>query len=83
MMEVMMDINFTRVQFDALYAQAAKMPSRADLVSIKEAARMLGCSIRTLRYRQKQNEMPPRHRRGRTLFYRRADIAKMARRAGG
>lgn len=76
-----MELNFTSVQLDTLFALAAKMPSRADLVSIKEAAQMLSCSIRTLRYRQARNEMPPRHRRGRALYYRRADITKMAQEA--
>jgi MerR HTH family regulatory protein len=69
---------FTATRSKAPPAKAGNLPARAGLVSIREAARMLRCSIRTLRYRQAREEMPPRHRRGRTLFYRRADIARMA-----
>lgn len=72
-----MTINYSGVQIDTLFAAASRIPARAELVSIREAAQMLGCSLRTLRYRQARNEMPPRYRRGRTLFYRRADIARM------
>lgn len=76
-----MVINFSGVQVDALFAVASRIPARAELVSIREAAQILDCSLRTLRYRQAQGEMPPRYRRGRTLFYRRPDIVKMGREA--
>jgi Helix-turn-helix domain len=69
--------HFTATRSKAPPAKAGSLPAGAGLVSIREAARMLGCSVRTLRYRQARKEMPPRHRRGRTLFYRRADIARM------
>jgi MerR HTH family regulatory protein len=72
-----MAVNFNGVQIEALFAAASRLPTRADLVSIREATQILGCSLRTLRYMQARNEMPPRHRRGRTLFYKRADIARM------
>lgn len=74
-----MAINFSGVQVDMLFAAASRIPARAELVSIREAAQTLGCSLRTLRYRQARDEMPPRYRRGRTLFYKRADIARMER----
>jgi MerR HTH family regulatory protein len=70
---------FTATPSTPLLAEAAHLPARAGLISIREAARMLGCSVRTLRYRQAREEMPPRHRRGRSLFYRWADISRMAR----
>jgi hypothetical protein len=76
-----MTVNFSGVQIEALFAAASRIPARAELVSIREATQLLGCSLRTLRYRQSRGEMPPRHRRGRTLFYKRADIARMAREA--
>ena len=74
-----MAVNFSGVQVDTLFAAASRIPARSELVSIREAAAILGCSLRTLRYRQARDEMPPRYRRGKTLFYRRGDILKMGR----
>lgn len=74
-----MSVNFSGAQIETMFAAAARLPARAELVSIREAAQMLDCSVRTLRYRQAREEMPPRFRRGRTLFYRRPDIVKMGR----
>lgn len=51
----------------------------AGYFTVNEAAEILSCSLRTLRYRQAQGEMPPRHRRARIMIYRRADIASMVR----
>jgi hypothetical protein len=51
----------------------------AGFVTVNEAAKILSCSLRTLRYRQAQGGMPPRHRRGRIMIYRRADIVKLLR----
>lgn len=74
-----MSVNFSGVQVDTLFAAASRIPARSGLVSIREVAQMLGCSLRTLRYRQARDEMPPRYRRGRTLFYKRSDIMRMGR----
>ncbi|MDR3439036.1 MerR family transcriptional regulator [Telmatospirillum sp.] len=64
--------------FDELFAVATKMPKRHELASAEEAAAMLGCSIRTLRYLQAHGEMPRRYRHGRRQMYVRADVVKMA-----
>jgi hypothetical protein len=52
----------------------------AGFATAAEAAEILSCSLRSVRYMQAKGELPPRHRRGRTLLYRRADIMKMLRR---
>jgi hypothetical protein len=51
----------------------------AGFATAPEAAELMLCCLRTLRYRQARGEMPPRHSRGRLLIYRRADISKMMR----
>lgn len=51
----------------------------AGFATAPEAAALMSCCLRTLRYRQARGEMPPRHSRGRLLIYRRADISKMMR----
>lgn len=45
-----------------------------ELVSISTAAMMLGRSLRTLRKWESRKLMPPRQKRGKTYYYREADI---------
>lgn len=49
-----------------------------ELITFEGAAKILGCSVRTLRYRQASGEMPNRLRRGRRLYYKLADIFTLA-----
>jgi hypothetical protein len=51
----------------------------AGFATAPEAAELMSCSLRTLRYRQARGGMPSRHRRGRMMIYRRSDIIKMLR----
>lgn len=49
-------------------------PSRAEYVTIEEAAEMLNRSVRTLRYWQKAGRMPKQRRFSKRLLYLRTDI---------
>lgn len=49
----------------------------AGFATAAEAAEILSCSLRSVRYMQARGELPPRHRRGRSLLYRRADITRL------
>ena len=51
----------------------------AGFATAPEAAELMACCLRTLRFRQAQGEMPPRYSRGRLLIYRRADTSTVAR----
>jgi Helix-turn-helix domain len=72
-------MNITSKSKKLLAVRAYPVLWAAGYVTVNEAAEILSCSLRTLRYRQAQGEMPPRHRRGRFMIYRRADIASMVR----
>lgn len=53
--------------------------SSSDLLTVEDTALALRCSVRSIRYMQAAGEMPFRVRRGRRLFYKRAEIMKMLR----
>lgn len=67
------------LELDAEYVAAIKAidSGRAKWLSIKQAAVLLGLSVRQVRRYQADGKMPPRQKAGRELRYARSDIEKM------
>jgi predicted DNA-binding transcriptional regulator AlpA len=63
---------------DPVYVAMMKaIDSSPKWVSIKQAAAILGRSVRQVRRYQSEGKMPPRKKAGRALGYSRADIEAM------
>lgn len=68
----------------AFLTERRKISAEQVFISVRELAKMLGVSVRTVRRMQARGALPPRIKRGRSLAYHAADVkALIATQAGG
>ena len=62
---------------DPMVIEIRRVSDASPLISIKEAAKLLGKTVRTVRRWEAAGKMPPRTKHGRPMKYRRDDIMAM------
>jgi predicted DNA-binding transcriptional regulator AlpA len=71
-----------KIDLSAEIARARARSEVSELITIKQAAQMLGVTVRTVRRREAAGQMPERIKHGRNKKYRRANIEALAKSRG-